>query len=348
MRSQHLVTTNMPVMTRRQTAKLAENLAKSIEDENIRHQRLNEGLNEVLRERWNNSQKNANSALENVRILEGKVNALEKARDHFKETSKTVSKSYANAQNKIIEQSSEILDWEHSYGELENKYDDLYQKYQEMVIAAGAEIGGLEKTCENQALVIDRLETECNELKDKIESFEENEKLLKDLKLVVEDTLKPIETKVLSVNADAVSRMGKALLNVVGVQYKNILNFSEDCLDGSRNQENRETPEEFICSISGGIMEDPVMTSNGEIFDRKSIEQWQKTQQASNETDTDDEVPTFTSPLSRQLITGLFYPYAGLKRQIREWKEEESNKERALLCQALQNLKLVGDEAKKL
>ena len=67
----------MPVMTRRQTAKLAENLAKSIEDENNRQKKFaNEELVGVLRDRWSDCQKSSMIALDKIHRLENDIKSL--------------------------------------------------------------------------------------------------------------------------------------------------------------------------------------------------------------------------------------------------------------------------------
>lgn len=359
----------MPVTTRRQAKQIASILCDSIATEDTKQtasnlcdsiatatedaklNKINKGVIAVLRERWSECQQNALNALERVRQLETNINNLELEKIFCINRDRETAKQLLEAQAKNVTHRAEIAQWEQSYVKLEEKYEDLYEKYQEMAMAAGSEINGLEKTCENQAFLQLRVESERDVLKKTVESFKENEVIRKELKTVVEVALKPIETMRLSINTDAVSRMGKALLNIVGVQYKSLTRFKEENLESSVQNDDREVPHEFLCPISGTIMDDPIMASNGEIFNRDSIIQWQHTPQSLIESDESmnrDCVERFKSPLSRETITNVFHPHAGLKRQIREWTNESANKERQQLYTVLLNLKQAGIEAKSL
>ena len=69
-----------------------------------------------------------------------------------------------------------------------------------------------------------------------------------------------------------------------------------------------EIPDEFLCPITQELMEDPVSTEDGHVYDRKSIEQWFKDHHTS---------PTTNVRLkSKKLIPNLF-----AKKQIQQFKE---------------------------
>lgn len=350
----------MPVMTRRQTAKLAENLAKSIEDENNRQKKFaNEELVGVLRDRWSDCQKSSMIALDKIHRLENDIKSLKTSREHFMKQNKINARNYLNAQDKIIQQGSEILEWTYSYETLENKYNDLYEKYQEIRISAGLEIDGLQKTCENQAEVIDKLETNLSVFGKIDERFETQRELTSLVAKILKEYIGPIQELIYSTKIDAISNMRKALLNVIGVQYKTFNSFTEHELnltfDKIKKQvlDVKEPPHEFMCPISGTIMEDPVITSNGEIYDRKSIESWknelpENKKNVANYEHYNEPGGNMESPLSRSWISGKFYPLVGLKTQIIEWGQKEDHNNKALLGIALHNFKYASQEAKKL
>ena len=53
------------------------------------------------------------------------------------------------------------------------------------------------------------------------------------------------------------------------------------------------TPEHFICSISGDIFKDPVIASDGQTYERVSIEKWIATK----------EGQPVTSPLTGAILS---------------------------------------------
>lgn len=350
----------MPVMTRRQTAKLVEDLAKSIEDENNRQKNFaSEELVGVLRNRWTNCQESSLIALNKVYVLQERVKMLENSRFHLMNRLKTANKNWLSTHNKSVSQTDEIRELEHNYQSLEHRYNDLYERYQEMTIAAGAEIDGLQKTCENQAGVIDKLETDIGVFGKIDDKFQTSREMISLVGQILKEYMGPIQELIYSTKVDAISSMRKALLNVIGVQYKTFNSFTDYelnlTLDEIKKQvlDEKDPPHEFLCPISGTIMEDPVITSNGEIYDRKSIESWKNELPENKKNVADYEHynepgGNMESPLSRSWISGTFYPLVGLKTQIIEWRQKEDHNNKALLGIALHNFKYASQEAKNL
>ena len=349
-------------MTRQQTtnARLATIVNKSIEYENAQEKTFaNEELVNVLRDRWNNCQETAMTAMETNRKLVEEIKKLEASRDYYMKAKDMAYNNWLNAHNKTVFQSDEIRELEHNYQSLEHRYNDLYERYQEMTIAAGAEIDGLQKTCENQAEVIDKLETDFGvfgKIDDKFQTYREMILLVGQ---ILKEYMGPIQELIYSTKVDAISTMRKALLNIIGVQYKTFNSFTDYelnlTLDGIKKQvlDEKEPPHEFLCPISGTIMEEPVITSNGEIYDRKSIEAWKRELPENKKNVADyehynDSGGNMESPLSRSWISGTFYPLVGLKTQIIEWRQKEDRNNRAMLGIALHNFKYASGEAKKL
>lgn len=350
----------MPVMTRRQSAKLVEDLAKSIEDENNRQKNFaSEELVGVLRNRWNNCQETAMTAMEtNCKLVE-EIKKLEASRDYYMKVKTMAYNNWLNAHNKSVSQSDEIRELEHNYQSLEHRHNDLYERYQEMTIAAGAEIDGLQKTCENQAGVIDKLETDIGVFGKIDDKFQTHREMILLVGQILKEYMGPIQELIYSTKVDGISTMRKALLNIIGVQYKTFNSFTDYelnlTLDEIKKQvlDEKEPPHEFLCPISGTIMEVPVITSNGEIYDRKSIEAWKHELPENKKNVADYEHynepgGNMESPLSRSWISGTFYPLVGLKTQIIEWRQKEDHNNKALLGIALHNFKYASGEAKKL
>jgi len=351
----------MPVMTRRQCAQIVAEtgFAKINVDENTRQKNCtNTELVGVLRDRWSNCQKTALVAMKSNRILEEKIIGLEASLEEYTEIGNTTSKHLLVAQDKINEQRSEIIEFGHEYECLENRHNELYEKYQEMSIAAGSQIASLDKTCENQAEVIDEQGTQINKFENNHDSNRVRSDMLAFICKVIGENMGPIRELIDSTKIDAVSAMRKALLNVIGVQYKSFDYFTKYELNVStkvsgQNVEECDPPYEFICPISGDIMKHPIITSNGEIYDEKSIETWKKNlpynkRNVKGREYCDDHGGNMESPLSRSWISGVFYPLVGLRTQIIEWREKRHHNNRALLGMVLHNLKYASEEAKKI
>jgi len=349
----------MTVMTRHQCAKLAANLTKSIEDENTRNKNISsEELIGVLRDRWHNCQDTAIVAMNTNRVLEETIVGLKDSLNKYIKNANVDCEHLWVAKNKITDQHYEIMKIEHNYQNLEIRYNDLYETYQEMSIAAGSQIASIEKTCKNQAEAIDSLETEIKKLKNVDDSYQVQSDVMRIICKTFTENIGPIRELVDSTKIDAVSSMRKALLNIIGVQYKSFEHFTkyelnEAIKESGQNIETRDAPYEFICPISGDIMESPVITSNGEIYDNKSIDAW-KNELADNKRNVkgyeycDDRGGNMESPLSRSWISGVFYPLVGLRTQIIEWREKRHHANRALLGMTLYNLKYASNEAKKI
>jgi len=350
----------MPVMTRRQCAQIvAENRFININvDENTRHKNCTSTvLVDILRDRWSNCQKTALDAVNSNHVLEDKIIGLESSLERIYEKQIITRGYYLDAENIIKDQKNEIIKAGNEYECLENKYNELYEMYQEMSIAASSQIASLDKTCENQAEVIDGLETQINKFENNRDSNNVRSDMFTLINKVIGENMGPIRELIDSTKIDAVSAMRKALLNVIGVQYKSFENFTKYELNVSnkesvQNVEECDPPYEFICPISGDIMKHPVITSNGEIYDEKSIETW-KNNLPYNKRNVkgyeycDDRGGNMESPLSRSWISGVFYPLTGLRTQIIEWREKLHHNNRALLSMVLYNLKYASEEAKK-
>ena len=70
-------------------------------------------------------------------------------------------------------------------------------------------------------------------------------------------------------------------------------------------------PAEFICSITGEIMEDPVVAADGHTYERSSIMQWFD--------------KNLTSPMTNEaMTTKMLFPNHALKSQILDWVEKQT------------------------
>ena len=72
-----------------------------------------------------------------------------------------------------------------------------------------------------------------------------------------------------------------------------------------------EPPDDYICSITQELMEDPVFIADGHTYERRAIERWLE--------DND------TSPMSREEVSEdmELYPNIALKNMIRDWEERQ-------------------------
>jgi len=70
-------------------------------------------------------------------------------------------------------------------------------------------------------------------------------------------------------------------------------------------------PLNYICPITLEIMNDPVVASDGNSYDRTAIEAWLLVDNR--------------SPLTRETLTTILYPNTDLRRQINEWKVREEH-----------------------
>ena len=76
------------------------------------------------------------------------------------------------------------------------------------------------------------------------------------------------------------------------------------------------TPEHFICSISGEIFKDPVIASDGQTYERESIEKWIATK----------EGQPVTSPLTGAILNNhTLTPNHKLKSMISSWQQKNKN-----------------------
>ena len=90
------------------------------------------------------------------------------------------------------------------------------------------------------------------------------------------------------------------------------------------------TPEHFICSISGEIFKDPVMASDGQTYERESIEKWIATK----------EGQAVRSPLTGAILNNhTLTPNHTVKSMISSWQQKNKNGKH--LEKALKDL--VGD-----
>ena len=76
------------------------------------------------------------------------------------------------------------------------------------------------------------------------------------------------------------------------------------------------TPEHFICSISGEIFKDPVIASDGQTYERESIEKWIATK----------EGQPVTSPLTGAILNNhTLTPNHSMKSMISSWQQKNKN-----------------------
>ena len=76
------------------------------------------------------------------------------------------------------------------------------------------------------------------------------------------------------------------------------------------------TPEHFICSISGEIFKDPVIASDGQTYERESIEKWIATK----------EGQAVTSPLTGAILNNhTLTPNHTVKSMISSWQQKNKN-----------------------
>ena len=76
------------------------------------------------------------------------------------------------------------------------------------------------------------------------------------------------------------------------------------------------TPEHFICSISGEIFKDPVIASDGQTYERESIEKWIATK----------EGQPVTSPLTGAILNNhTLTPNHTVKSMISSWQQKNKN-----------------------
>ena len=73
--------------------------------------------------------------------------------------------------------------------------------------------------------------------------------------------------------------------------------------------------DDFLCSISQEIMQDPVIASDGYTYDRKSIEEWLRNNEKSPMT-----------LLKLEKYDKNFIPNRSLKSAIESWKDEMKRK----------------------
>ena len=87
------------------------------------------------------------------------------------------------------------------------------------------------------------------------------------------------------------------------------------------------TPEHFICSISGEIFKDPVIASDGQTYERESIEKWIATK----------EGQPVRSPLTGAILNNhTLTPNHSMKSMISSWQQKNKNGKH--LEKALQDL----------
>jgi hypothetical protein len=89
-------------------------------------------------------------------------------------------------------------------------------------------------------------------------------------------------------------------------------------------KETDSIPEDFLCSITGEIFEDPVVTSDGETYERTAITAW--LQSHSTSPNTNEELET------KQLI-----PNRKLKSQVQSFIELKSNEFQNAFIQAIKD-----------
>eukprot|EP00045_Choanoeca_perplexa_P013168 m.147468 g.147468 ORF g.147468 m.147468 type:complete len:136 (+) comp16261_c0_seq3:908-1315(+) len=65
-------------------------------------------------------------------------------------------------------------------------------------------------------------------------------------------------------------------------------------------------PDEFLCPITCGVMEDPVVDEDGQTYEREAIDTW--------------VTRSWTSPMTRQQMTNRFIPNRNIKNLIERWQ----------------------------
>jgi hypothetical protein len=68
-------------------------------------------------------------------------------------------------------------------------------------------------------------------------------------------------------------------------------------------------PDEYLCPITCELMEDPVMTEDGQTYEREAIVTW--------------VTSAGTSPMTRQRMANMFIPNRGLKAAIERWQRQQ-------------------------
>ena len=94
---------------------------------------------------------------------------------------------------------------------------------------------------------------------------------------------------------------------------KNILKKKKKKFDLNTDVDDNDIRDDFLCSISQEIMQDPVIASDGYTYDRKSIEEWLRNNEKSP--------MTLLKLESKNLI-----PNRSLKSAIESWKDEMKRK----------------------
>lgn len=96
---------------------------------------------------------------------------------------------------------------------------------------------------------------------------------------------------------------------------------------GKRQQFDLTIPTHFVCKISACIMDDPVITSNGQMFERESIQQYfdnlKEQEPKAQELSDYEEDDYFKCPVTRMSVDpDILIPNKRMKRAIEDFVDK--------------------------
>eukprot|EP00475_Leptophrys_vorax_P027893 TRINITY_DN3990_c0_g1_i1.p1 TRINITY_DN3990_c0_g1~~TRINITY_DN3990_c0_g1_i1.p1 ORF type:complete len:443 (+),score=130.04 TRINITY_DN3990_c0_g1_i1:1180-2508(+) len=151
----------------------------------------------------------------------------------------------------------------------------------------------VQKTVEPAAL--ERMKQEIDEMKFRLGSVQS---LLMD---EIKSSIKTCETMEKSTAVERTIHV----LNGVAAEFHSLMSKSA----AEKDQEAAEIPENFLCPILQEIMVDPVLTVDGQTYERSAIEEWLKSH---------DTSPVTNLPLPLKQV----FPNIALKNMIADWRKQ--------------------------
>jgi hypothetical protein len=85
--------------------------------------------------------------------------------------------------------------------------------------------------------------------------------------------------------------------------------------DASKSLEAKEAPSHFICPILCEVMVDPVLTLDGQTYERVAIEEW---------LESHDTSPVTNLPLAQKLV----FPNIALRNMIEDWRKSDHQEDK--------------------
>ena len=82
--------------------------------------------------------------------------------------------------------------------------------------------------------------------------------------------------------------------------------------NGVEEKDAEEVPPNFLCPILQEVMTDPVLTVDGQTYERSAIEEWLKTH---------DTSPVTNLPLTLKQV----FPNLALKNMIADWRKQHQS-----------------------